>query len=81
MGSQGNSSRIAQSLPAELRTLDLISLGWGTTRGEAVRREGRSQEKARDGGGCALGSREEWLDSGFILKGKLRGLTDGLDED
>lgn len=27
------------------------------------------------------GSREEWLDFGFILKVKLVGLADGLDED
>lgn len=28
-----------------------------------------------------MGSREEQLDCGFILKGKLVGLADGLDED
>lgn len=42
--------------------------------------EGQSQEKAREASDCTMGRREKCLDSGFILKVKVVGLIDGLDE-
>lgn len=53
----------------------------GLCQGRARGGEGQSQEKLRGAGGWAMGRREGRSASTFILRVRLVGLEDGLDED